>query len=452
MAVSDYTPKSFFGCDYRFRNLRNEIYLVPENHVKKIMMGGTYAYIVSVDATSILQITGFNINFKEETSLDERYKFQKTLTISVDGYATFEKFEEKYYAIIKNDNDGSYYMINVDFPSNITYTYNLSDNTNQTDFTFSSVSNFPTLGISSFSFDKINICKNYKISGAKDLHMIESKYAALTGNRIITTNTLKEIDYLKNSLTFQESYNEGKISTTLEFQINFDEYKEYFKINLLNFTTNKYSVIIGLKNDEKKIYAGFNSGLEANYSIQASSMVEQPEIVTITLSGTSNNNLYYSICDETFDFSRHWRYITKINNRKAYECVDRGVAKYLIREQCDYLGNPLGIYRVLDGYQDLFPDIRFGGVFYDVVTFISPDCYGRIEKTKWEFAGNYYCIDGNKYEAVQEFKTDDNGKTWNKTGEAILGNLVETDSQWCEDNPPTYSWKLTDLYECEGQI
>lgn len=447
MAVSNYLAKTQYGCRYNYSKLKDVIYLVSEEHIKKVYIDNGEAYISGITLSPFLKIKGFNIEFKEETSLDERYKFQKTLKISVNGYSTFEDFNDKYYAVIKTE-DGTYYMINVDFPSKVTHTYNLSKNVNRTDFTLSSVSNFPALKLNNFNPNETISCKNYLISGVDGLKMIESVKAEISNyNYISTTDVFKTVEYLGDSLSFQEAYDGDKFTTTLEFQIAFDAYKSSWQYNLLEFILNRYAAIIGIKNSTDNVYAGFNNGLQPNYTIDASTEKGQSDIVTLTLVETSDSGLKIGNFGISINTSKHWRYIKKIKNKKAYECVGKGIARYLLQEECDYFGNPTGRYRVLDGYQSYFYELNIIGTFSETVTFVSPDCY---YKNEWRFFGNYYCVDGNKYQALQEAVSYDGGKTWTKTGEATLGEMVETNSQWCIDNPPTYSWNLTNLYECEG--
>lgn len=450
MSVSNYLAKSEYGCRYHYDKLKDVIYLVSESHLKHINIDNGEANISGLTETP-LKITGFNIEFKEETSLDERYKFQKSLTISVNGYSTFGDFDEKYYAIIATK-DNTFYMINVDFPSKVTHTYNLSKDTNRTDFTLSSVSNFPALKLNGFNPDNTTSCKNYVISGINGLKMLESAKTELkeSENKVLATESFKTIEYLSDSLTFQEAYDGNKFTTTLEFQIAFDAYKTSWHYNLLEFIMNRYAAIIDIKNSSNKIYTGFKEGLQANYTVDTSNGKDKSDIVTITLIETANKGLSIGNFNIETNSSKHWRYIKQVGNKMAYDCLGDGYAKYLLQEECDYFGNPTGNYKVLSGYAVLFNELNIIGTFDEEVSFYSPDCSKQLYVVEWLFFGNYYCIDGNKYEALQEAISYDEGETWTKTGEAMLGNMVESGSQWCIDNPPTYSWKLTDLYECEG--
>lgn len=213
---------------------------------------------------------------------------------------------------------------------------------------------------------------------------------------------------------------------------------------------NRYAAIIGIKNSSNKIYTGFKEGLQPNYSIESSNGKDKSDIVTITMIESSNKGLTIGDFAIEIDNTKHWRYVSKVGNKKAFDCIGDGYAKYLLQEESDYFGNPTGNYKVLSGYAVLFNELNIIGTFNEEVSFYNPDCNKQLYIVDWLFFGNYYCIDGNKYEALQEAISYDEGDTWEKTGDAVLGDLVESGSQWCIDNPPTYSWKLTDLYECEG--
>ena len=88
--VSNYLAKTDGGCYYKYHKLKDRIYLLDETHSKNIHIDNGEAYIDGI-TDYIYMIDGFNLQFREETSLDERYKFQKNLSISYNGYARFTK-------------------------------------------------------------------------------------------------------------------------------------------------------------------------------------------------------------------------------------------------------------------------------------------------------------------------------------------------------------------------
>ena len=573
MSVSNYLAKSDGGCYYKYHKLKDRIYLLDETHSKNIHIDNGEAYIDGI-TDYIYMVEGFNLQFKEETSLDERYKFQKNLSISYNGYARFTKYKwektnpqqewicengDKYekevlmesydnltgrfYAIIETM-DGTFYLVNVDFPGKITHTYTLNANQNQTDFSLTSQSNFPTLELKNFNPRNIEIlCKNYIINSVDGLLLLEKVKANIsdTKSEIVLTENWKTVEYLKNSLSLQELYDGEKFQTTLEFKIRFDNYKTSWHYNLLEFTQNTYVAKLGIKNSDEKVYIGFENGLMPNYTIEATSQKNQEtDIITITMMSLTNNSLtMVAGYKENISTEKSWRYISWINGQKAYECVGGGRGLYLLQEEIDVFGNATGRYKVFEGHYNDFPNLNIIETFSNEKTFYSPECTNitckiysdapsimyfkgqecqsfslsadcawsvvdvpsnitvspstgnadtlytinvcntqtPTEETlegyfiiragqnelfvntnvnkgiyKTMFDGNYYCIEGNKYEANELFVSYDGGQTWERTYQAVQGNLVETNSKWCQDNPPIYSWRLTDEWACADVI
>ena len=484
MSVSNYTPGN--GCSYSYSKLMDRIYLVSEDHVKKIYIDSGEAYISGLTETPLV-IEGFNIDFKEESSLDERYKFQKTLTISKKGYASFKDFQGKYYAIIETI-DGTFYMINVDFPSKITHVFNLSKDTNQTDFTFTSLSNYPTLKIN-YDFGSVPyVCKGFNVSGIKGLKLCERirtemssvnstiyTYGDSTG---VNERSFRTIDYLGESCTFQEAYDGVNVTDTITFDIGFDAYKTSWQYNLLEFVENLYSAIIESKGEEDiRYYSGFNHGLEPSYSIAANNGDKQSDIITITLVEASNSGLFR--VDEmtvTNDNSKSWRYIRKYGNHNTYECLEPGVALYLVQEEVWANGTPTGRYKVMEGYEDEFYYLNIVGTFDDEVTFYQPECNCSNGRPRYDWQAlsiddDYDCdATATKYYKEAQVVSYDCGETWEQTGQYRRGSVYEYNSAdcgyeerwvnipisedyWCDDClEPIYRWvtdTITDCYVCD---
>lgn len=143
MSVTTYTPNS---CQYKQLKLKDVVYLVSKSHTKYVWIDINNFHYINNLSEIPMALDCFNVQFTEEETLDERYKFTKRLTFSMNGYVPLDYLQEKYYAIIMTE-DNTPYMINVDFPSKVTYAFTLDGNSYQTDFTFSSQSNFPTLKV-----------------------------------------------------------------------------------------------------------------------------------------------------------------------------------------------------------------------------------------------------------------------------------------------------------------
>lgn len=375
MAVTDYLEKSSGTCRYSYNKLKPVLYLVSEEHIKDVIIDNGEAYISGLTELP-LRINGFNIQFNEETSLDERYKFQKTLTLSMHGYVNYKIFGGRYYAIVESM-DGTYFMINVDFPSRITHTFNLSKDTNQTDFTFASLSNFPTLKLNA-EFEAVEpVCLGLRVHGIDTLELLEREKAVLDteNKRVISTEDFKKIEFLGDSCTFQEVYDGFKVTDTITFDIALDNYKPSWQYNLLEFLDNRYASIITPKGGDNKYYPGFNFGLQPNYTIQTASQNGQSDIITVTLVemssyGTTAANDW----SDDQDTETRWRWVKKVDDIICYECIGLGKARYLVKQQVDVFGNPTGDYQVMEGYESQYPVFHIVGTFTEQQIFDTNDC------------------------------------------------------------------------------
>lgn len=375
MAVTDYLQKSSGTCRYSYNKLKSVLYLVSEEHIKDVIIDNGEAYISGLTELP-LRINGFNIQFKEETSLDERYKFQKTLTLSMHGYVNYKIFGGRYYAIVESM-DGTYFMINVDFPSRITHTFNLSKDTNQTDFTFASLSNFPTLKLNA-EFEAVEpVCLGLRVHGIDTLELLEREKAVLDteNKRVISTEDFKKVEFLGDSCTFQEVYDGFKVTDTITFDIALDNYKPSWQYNLLEFLDNRYASIITPKGGDNKYYPGFNFGLQPNYTIQTASQNGQSDIITVTLVemssyGTTAANDW----SDDQDTETRWRWVKKVNDIICYECIGLGKARYLVKQEVDAFGVPTGDYQVMEGYESQYPVFHIVGTFTEQQIFDTSDC------------------------------------------------------------------------------
>lgn len=350
--------------------------MVSADHSKVVHIDTGEAYISGLTELP-LRINGFNIQYSEETSLDERYKFDKKITLSMKGYVNYKLFGGRYYAIIE-DNDGIYYMVNVDFPSKITHTFNLSQSTNQTDFTFASLSNFPTIKLNS-DFEAEDLpCMGYNVYGIESLKLIDKDYARLDthNKKVITTDDWRTIEFLGNSCSLQEVFDGEKATDTITFQIPLNQ-KIGWAWNLLEFLDNLYASTITPKGGDNIYYSGFNFGLEPSYSIQTSSNNGESDIITITLVEMSNNGTTAAVdfSDEDYD-TTHWRYVKWVDEIKCYECIGYARARYLVQQEVDAFGNPTGDYRVKDGYQSQYQMLNVVGTFNTDSQFNDAECAG----------------------------------------------------------------------------
>jgi hypothetical protein len=376
MSVTNYNPSYAEGCKYRYERLKDVIFLVSKDHVKNIHIDNGDAYIDDLREPPLV-INGFNVQLNETSSLDDRYKFDKTVTMSVKGYATHEAFSGKYYVILQSE-DGTYWFVNPDFPTKVTYRFTLDASNNKTDFTFKLQSNYPVLRLlTALNNPYENICKTYNVMGIDSLRLLETDYCSIDDtNKTVYTfgESFKTVEFLKNTCSLIEEFNGERASTTITFDIGFDAYKSSWHYNLLEFLQNLYAAIVVPKNGDNVFYSGFNFGLQPNFEIQAGQS-DVSDKITITLVEMSNHGLVAANdYDESGDTDTTWVYVERVGGYKTYECIGFGLAKYLVMAEINAKGVQTGNYKVLEGYDSQFPNLNITGHFTDEVTFSNSEC------------------------------------------------------------------------------
>lgn len=382
--VSNYIEDN---CKYRLSKLVNVVYLINEDAVKDIRVDDGAAYIASISQTP-MELGCYGIKLSESESLDERYKFTHTLTFSVNGYANKDNFDGRYYAIVK-DEEGTYWLINPLFPCKVTYTYNLGYQEDHTDFTLSTVSNHPVLELKNFSAAKTSECKSYTLGGIDKLWLNERKYSRHVDNLVKYTNNggFKEVDFKKTSGKLTETFDGNKISHVINFDIDFDGYKSSWHYNLLEFIDNTYASVIKTRNGEYTL-CGFGYGMQPSFVVEADDSVQNINKISITLNDAHDNGHvldFYDTINYEFLSARTWVYTSKYG---GYECVADGIARYLLMMEIDAFENETRNYKVLAGYESLFPSLCIDGTFTETQIFYSQNCNGFGECLVYTSLGN----------------------------------------------------------------
>lgn len=364
--VTDYLK----SCRYKYDKLKNHIYLIVGS--ENIVIDGGLNYNASaVSLSSITVVNGFNISYTEDDSLDERWRFIKTLKISVNGKVDIQDYSGDLYAVIETC-DGTFYLVNPDFPLKFTYQFNLNEGTNQTDITLQTPSNMPTLQFIGNGLENTPECKQYALNGIEKLSMIEKDYAIYdsSDNKLVLTEEIKTVEFLDGTCSLSEAYDGEKATTTIQFNISFDDYKTDWQYRLLEFKENLYRVVVYSK-DNWEYYVGFNYGLQPSYSINSSSSNEF-DTITITLTESSLQGCFKKQnLEENIDTGTTWEYIRILDDNKAYMCNMShgcGLAQIVVMAEIDAFGNQTGKYKVLeDIYNGLYnqtdPDIDYS--WYD---------------------------------------------------------------------------------------
>lgn len=382
MSVTNYQPKIAYGCRYSYDKLENVVYLVSKSHVKNVYIDNGEAYIDGLDEDPI-RLEGFSIEFNEESSLDERYRFSKTVKFSLHGYVPHASFNDKYYVILKSK-DGTKWMVNVGFPSRVTYTFNLNGSQYQTDFTFSSLSNFPTLRLASDIDEGVSPCKELRSFGIEFLKMLETDYCTLeseSGTVHTYGKTFQDVEFLGQTCSLQEVFDGNNLTTTIQFNIAFDAYKSSWHYNLLEFLQNHYAAILKPKGAEDYFFSGFHFGLEPSFNVSANAQNGESDIITVTLKEASlQGSIKQNRWTEVEETETNWVYIRNVGVLQGWECVDVGIARFLLQQEINQNGLPTGRYKAFSGYSAYYisQGLNVVGEFSEDYRFSNPECVEEI--------------------------------------------------------------------------
>ena len=368
MSVSVYKNNE---CKYNIDKLEKVVYLINEESFKNIHIDDGEAYVTDVDQEPMI-LSVYNIELSDTDELDERYKFTHTLKFSMNGYANYKDFGGRYYAIVKTVDD-EYWLVNPLFPCKVTYTYTLDANDSRTDFTLATISNHPTLRIHGMTQSGATYECGYRHCTFGTLKLNESMNSLLTSNHVLYTNDgFKEVEFNKKSAVFTEQFDGTNVQHKLDFNIKFDDYKDSWHYNLLEFTENRYAAIIETSCN-KFVLTGFGFGLHPSFTVTANDEMTMNNIL-ISLADTHDNGATISYQDEITiekDGAVQWVYTNKYN---GYECIGNNLARYLLMEEVDALMNPTGNYKVLVGYESQFTFLNIVDTFTETETFNSYDC------------------------------------------------------------------------------
>ena len=365
------TNYSIDKCKYRIDKLDKVVYLINKGSLGNV---NTQSYYIDGGAQATV-IRCNSVSLSETTNLDERYRFTHTLNFQVDGYMTLDDFNERYYTVVK-DMNGVYYVVNPEFKMKVTYTYTLDSTGEHTDFSLSTISNSPLLRVDNFApwatanftsgdtmYKWVNVtptsdrnsyicdfaeddfvCKPYSLCSIDTIMLNETAYSTYAnGFAHYTNDGFKQVDYIKNSATFTETFNGENIVHQLKFTTPYDN-SSWHNL-LLDFMDNKYCTIITTKCG-KSIACGFQHGLMPSYNITGSN--SENDKIEITLADLHDQGrLIYrtSTIGTSGQTATTWIWV-----ENEYECVDNYTAKHLLREIYDIYGNSMDLYECLSGY------------------------------------------------------------------------------------------------------
>ena len=366
MSINNYN----IPCAYDLGELTNFIYLYKFNspilkyYTDKTTENGLSTEIIG-DGYLLYCDT---ISYTSNASSDSRFAFENTLTVQLSEkkhmthYNVIQELLSSNWMVGISNKTGENFIINPEFPVEITYSYNFNDSdiANVVNITFKVLQNTPTLYYNN-AFKNTYVLRDkpcsYTLGKIKSFKMIDYDKSSVeyTKNGFILNeigeNNLKTIEFLDNSFIFTEEYNGETYSQTLSFTIPFNSYLYYFHYNLLEYLQNRYLGLIETSNGNF-ILAGFRQGLFPSYTINTNDTNDSLNSITITLRATYTS--FSLVASDNFEIVIK---PSKEYNVMFAECVDDIYTYTLIKEK------NTNNYYCLSGFEEAFNGFNIVGTY-----------------------------------------------------------------------------------------
>lgn len=436
MAITNYLRL----CDYSIGGLKPYVYIINKDALKlKIKAKGIEVFFDKRKESDILKIEAQSCVFNQEETYQTKFRFNSVLNIVINEqydnpllYQLRTLRTNKYYIIIE-DKKGTQYLVNPEMFTKMEYEYTFTDingENNNVSITFTNLSNYPLL-IFTTKIDENDIlilkkC-NYNIGNVKSLNMTLYSDLKVNDDGVKTSeiyidniDLLKIVEFSKETFNLKETYDGKRFTTELSFSIPLSNHQFEWAYDLIEFEKNRYKAIFYTTNNNY-IIVGNEKGLFPSYSIQTSEDDDTPNLINFTFTQISQYPILYT------------------NEIKQYRWIEDeplcfGYDKYQMLKQ--QISNDWG-----QTWEDVQPIVKKKG---KLIESNSEDCkeYRWIddetycltisnEYYKWIKTNDYICLNGDKYDKLQKYYSEDNIH-FTEQDEYAKGNLIEENSSDCD--------------------
>ena len=374
---------------YEVGTLKDFILLVPETVALDYTIDdGRCSVKKFVNNEGVIKIEGGSVTMSSTETTDSRLKFNNSVQITIQE-GQYDRFtdiirqvELNKYRVVVEDLMGNQFVMNVEFPAFVTHSVTFTTMTSPNTFTIglSTESNFPTLflesKVSAVSTFNMRLCKyvtgrivDFRMAQKELVNMIE-RDGKIQSILSYQEGAFKKIDSITNSFTYTESYDGEKYQQQLQFTIPLTEYKHYWQYNLVQFTDNRYAILIMTENGTL-IGSGFEFGYIPSYVIETSEEVSVQNTIQITLVSVGSK----PTADRTVDIDPSTGlpdldgfiedddtviYLPVDSFQKGnlfYEtdiCINQTQSMYVLLEECTVVGGRLGRFWCHVQYEEMF--------------------------------------------------------------------------------------------------
>lgn len=358
-------------CGYYLGELKPYIYLLPKSSttIKYILDNENIdnSYITDIKANTIKLLNGNSVNYTSNSSYSGRFLIDNSIEIiinEVNGYQyddILSKLDDEYYIIFETKTN-DLFVFSVEFATHYTYTKQIGDNNHSLTIMFQISQNIPSLQIDkSIEIKETELINDipceYNFYSVKKLKISNMDDTTISEDIISVLNdkTIKEIDFIKNSVTFSETYDNNQYNYTISFKIPLKNYTNYLKYSLLEFKKNTYACFIYTSLDNSIAI----SNLFPSYSIESSEDDSAFNVITITLTTISNFSISSEMSSDEMDkvidenddneSKNKWKPVYKYD-----QCINAIFKAHTLLCEYNFKGKPTGNYSCLEGFSSIY--------------------------------------------------------------------------------------------------
>lgn len=405
-------------CGYNIGELKPYVFLLPESTTKiKYKLDGNDAdnsYITSIEFSNIYKLNATSVMFNSTSSYSDRFSIDSSIEVSINevkGYQfddIIDKLTDNYYVIFETKLNERF-ILSVEFSSSYTYTKQIGENSHKLTITFPISQNIPSLQINDDiklnNFEEINgIPCGYSNYGVR-LFKMSDMGDTIISDKIIAVlykTSIKKIDFIKNSVTYNETYENDQYTYSISFKIPLKKYTNYLTYTLLEFTKNVYACYIYTNLDN----AIAIPNLFPSYTIETSEDESTLNTITISLSTVTNHPISFEMTSDEMDKiiddnsdnngKNRWRPVYKYDT-----CILETTKAHTLLCEYNFKGAPTGNYACLEGFLDVYNDE------YNIIETYSTDETKYGFNITWEngFCGFYESCTMENIPSILTFNT-----------------------------------------------
>lgn len=326
--------------------LRNRLFLFERDSVSiggGIDGSGIPIFMPSSDP----QILNCTIDYSEEESLDERYRFSRTITATFPYRFQFDNVN--FIAGIQSE-DGTVFLCNPDLKYEVKSEFTLNNEGAKTVLTFGILSNMPLVSDSSTTYD--TDCPEYKSVIKPETVKINEHGECFIDDYYQTITGLSGDPFIyfeeATGIELIESIDEnGTSEITVTFNTPFDSDNNSQLWHTLELPSNRWNMIVQ-DNTGVEYYLGFHeNGMECSYSVSEG-------MFNVTFKATNRVPMSVGMYEYENSHSVFWRYVPDFS-----QCVGNGYAIYTLQAETDVAGRPTGYYKCYVDLLDFFVHLGY---------------------------------------------------------------------------------------------